>query len=228
MIFDVDGTLLDSMPVWHNCGVRYLASLGIEAEPGLGDFLFTQTNETGAVYMVDRYGLDKTPEEVADAMSRDMENYYFSSPELKEGARELLDRFMEAGVPMTVATSTDRYLLEGAFRKLGIEHCFMRIFSCGDYGTTKGEPLIFNKAAELLGTDPDSTWVFEDGLYAIRTAAEAGFRTVAVYDELSSGDWDEMTVLADEHVNKLTEFKVQQIYDQPARAGAPGARVLPE
>ena len=113
-IFDVDGTLLDSMPVWHNCGVRYLKSIGIEAEPGLGDFLFTQTNESGAVYMVDHYGLDIPPEEVAEGMSRDMENYYFNQPAMKEGAAEILERFSEEGIPMTVATSTDRYLLEGA------------------------------------------------------------------------------------------------------------------
>ena len=206
-IFDVDGTLLDSMPVWHNCGVRYLASLGIEAEPGLGDFLFTQTNETGAIYMVEHYGLDKPPEKVAEGMSRDMENYYFNAPEMKDGARELLDKFQEAGIPMTVATSTDRYLLEGAFSKLGISGYFQGIFSCGEYETTKGEPLIFDRAAEKMGTPPSETWVFEDGLYAIRTAVKAGYRTVAVYDEQSASDWDEMSMLADEHVKKLSEFQ---------------------
>ena len=107
---------------------------------------------------------------------------------------------------MTVATSTDRYLLDGAFRKLGIGHYFRDVLSCGDYGTTKSEPLIFNKASEVMGTDPADTWVFEDGLYAIKTAAKAGFRTVAVYDEQSRDDWEEMSMLADRHVNKLTEF----------------------
>ncbi|MBR2546827.1 MAG: HAD family phosphatase [Eubacterium sp.] len=210
-IFDVDGTLLDSMPVWHNCGVRYLESIGVKAEPGLGDFLFTQTNASGAVYMVDHYGLDLSPEEVADGMSRDMENYYFNSPEMKEGAAELLDRFEDAGIPMTVATSTDKYLLDGAFRKLGIGHYFKAVLSCGDYGTTKGEPLIFNKASEVMGTDPSETWVFEDGLYAIKTASKAGFRTVAVYDKISSPDWEEMSMLADEHVDKLSDFIEIQI-----------------
>lgn len=207
-ILDVDGTLIDSMPVWHNCGVRYLKSIGIEAEPGLGDFLFTQTNASGAVYMVDHYKLNLTPEEVADAMSRQMEDYYFNEPQMKEGAEDLLERFAEAGVPMTVATSTDRYLLEGAFRKLGIGGYFKKILSCGEYGTTKGEPFIFNKAAEVLGTEPADTWVFDDGLYAIKTASKAGFMTVAVYDEQSSPDWEEMSMLADKHVNKLTEFSV--------------------
>lgn len=205
-IFDVDGTLIDSMPVWHNCGVRYLKSIGIKAEPGLGDFLFTQTNQSGAIYMVEHYGLDLPPEEVAEAMSRDMENYYFNAPVMKPGAAETLERFDSAGIPMTVATSTDKYLLDGAFRKLDIGHYFKAVLSCGDYGTTKGEPLIFYKASEVMDTDPGETWVFEDGLYAIKTAVKAGFRTVAVYDEQSDPDWDEMIKLSDEHVHRLEEF----------------------
>lgn len=205
-IFDVDGTLFDSMSVWHNCGVRFLAKLGIEAEPGLGDYLFTQTNETGAVYMVDKYNLDMEPEEVAAGMSQDMENYYFNNASLKEGAIELLDRFQAEGIPMTVASSTDRYLLEGAFDRLDLGHYFQGILSCGDIGATKSDPIVFTKAAEMIGTKPDGTWVFEDGLYAVRTAHEAGFRTVAVYDELSKDDFDEMKELADINVRRLDEF----------------------
>ena len=207
-ILDVDGTLIDSMPVWHNCGVRYLESIGIKAEPGLGDFLFTQTNASGARYMVRRYDLDLPAEEVAERMSQMMEDYYFNDPVMKPGAAEFLSRLDDAGIPMTVATSTDRYLLQGAFHKLGIEHYFRDILSCGEYGTTKNEPFIFNKAAEVLGTVPADTWVFEDGLYAIKTASKAGFRTTAVYDEQSRSDWDEMSMLADEHVNTLDEFSI--------------------
>lgn len=205
-IFDVDGTLFDSMGVWHNCGVRFLAKLGIEAEPGLGDFLFTQTNETGAIYMVDKYHLDMAPEEVAAGMSEDMENYYFNNASLKDGAAELLDRFQAEGIPMTVASSTDRYLLEAAFDRLDLNRYFAGILSCGDLGTTKSDPLVFNKAAEMIGTPAEGTWVFEDGLYAIRTAAGAGYKTVAVYDELSRDDFDEMKELADVSVMKLDEF----------------------
>ena len=205
-IFDVDGTLLDSMSVWHNCGVRYLAKLGIKAEPGLGDFLFTQTNETGAIYMVDHYHLDLKPEVVAAGMSEDMENYYFHDAALKAGAWELLECLKAKDVPMTVASSTDRYLLEGAFERLDLGRFFEGIISCGELETTKSDPLIFSKAAEMIGTPPEDTWVFEDGLYAIKTAHEAGFKTVAVFDELSKEDYGEMTELADIHVNRLDEF----------------------
>ena len=206
-ILDVDGTLVDSMGVWHNCGARYLAGLGIEAEPGLGDFLFTQTNESGAYYMIERYGLDKTPEEVAEGLSKEMERFYFEEAELKKGARDLLDLLEAMGVPMTVATSTDRYLIEKVFDRLDIARYFKGVLTCPEEDTTKADPLIFMKAAGLMGSEPEDTWVFEDGLYAIKTAKDAGFRTVAVYDPISESDWDSLKKLADISVAGLDDFK---------------------
>lgn len=205
-IFDVDGTLIDSMPTWHNCGARYLATLGIEAEPGLGDILFTETSETGALYLIDHYKLTVAPEEVAKGLSEQMENYYFHEAAMKEGARDFLDRLAEAGVPMTVATSTDRYCIEAAFEKLDLGRYFRKIFTCPEVGATKAEPLIFEVCAEETGTKPGETWVFEDGLYAIKTAKEAGFRTVAVYDKISDGDFEEMKELADLSIKGFDEL----------------------
>ena len=206
-ILDVDGTLIDSMGTWHNCGARYLAGMGIEAEPGLGDYLFTQTNESGAYYMIDRYKLDRTPEEVAEGLSKEMEKFYFEEAELKKGARDLLDMLESEGVPMTVATSTDRYRIERAFEKLDISHYFKGVLTCPEEDTTKADPLIFMKAAGLMGSRPEDTWVFEDGLYAIETAKKAGFRTVAVYDPVSESDWEGLKELADIHVDSLEDFK---------------------
>ena len=205
-IFDVDGTILNSMEVWHNCGARYLEGLGIQAEPGLGDYLFTQTNETGAYYLIEHYGLDKDPEEIAAGMSQEMERYYFQEAELKEGAIELLEDLKDRGIPMTVATSTDRYLIEGGFRRLGLDRFFPDIFTCTEAGATKEDPRIFFQASESLRTDPADTWVFEDGLYAVKTAKEAGFRTAAVFDTVSRSDWDELKGLADVAVKSLTEL----------------------
>ena len=208
-IFDVDGTLIDSMPVWHNCGARYLATLGIEAEPGLGDILFAHTSETGALYLIDRYKLGKDPDEVARGLSEQMEHYYFEEAAMKPGAREFLDRLEAEGVPMTVATSTDRYCIEAAFMRLDLAHYFVSVLTCPELDTTKSEPLIFEKCAEVTDSKPDETWVFEDGLYAVKTAAAAGFRTVAVYDEVSRNDFDEMKKLADISVKGFDELQTR-------------------
>lgn len=206
VIFDIDGVVLDSMPYWHTCGERFLRSIGIEAEPGLGDLLFTQTPMTGARYLIDHYGLDMTVEEVAAGTNSMMKQPYEELIELKPGAAKLLERIRAAGIPMTVASSTGRPFLETAFHRLGIEQYFLQILSCDEYETTKAEPKIFHAAAELMGSEPRSTWVIEDGLYSIRTAAAAGFRTVGIYDEASAADWEEIRRIADYHYSDLLEF----------------------
>jgi len=100
VIFDADGVLLDTMPYWHTTGARFLASLGIEAEPGLGDRLFTETPISGAEFMIERYGLDMTVEEVSAGTNGVIREAYVELAGLKEGTKSMLDRFQKAGVPM--------------------------------------------------------------------------------------------------------------------------------
>lgn len=208
VIFDVDGVLLDTMPYWHSCGERFLATLGIEAEPGLGDRLFAETPITGAHYLKEHYHLPMTEEEVRAGTNRAMQEAYESLAGLKPGARELLNRFAEAGIPMTVASSTDRPYLETAFERLGIGDYFLRVLSCGELQTTKASPKIFYAAADIMGLDCPQVFVFEDGLYSIRTAAAAGFHTVGVYDAASEADQEEIMRVADFYYRSLTDFEL--------------------
>ena len=206
MIFDIDGVVLDTMPYWHTCGERFLRSIGIEAESGLGDILFAYTPVTGAEYLIGRYGLDMTVEEVAAGTNRQMRLAYEELAGLKPGARELLEALTAAGIPVTVASSTGRPFLETAFERLGIRKYFLRILSCDDYETTKAEPKIFHEAARVMGTEPQDTWVLEDGLYSIRTARAAGFRTVGIYDDASRADWEEIKKTAERYYPDLLSF----------------------
>lgn len=207
-IFDVDGTLLDTMPVWHDAGARYLATLGIKAEEGLGDRLFVETVDTGAQYLIDRYGLDMTVEEVGQGINRQMEDFYFNEAPLKEGALELMERLNAAGSKMIVASSTDKYCIEGAFERLGITDYFEAVLSCGDYDTTKASPDIFFEAVSVMGTQIPLTWVFEDGLYAIKTARAEGFRTVGIYDSVSEADQEELMKYSDFYYRSLLDFEI--------------------
>ena len=91
VIFDVDGTLLDSMEIWEDVGVRYLNSIGIEAEPDLGTVLFTMSIQEGAAYVKEHYHLSQEPEEIVQGVLDIISNYYKKTALLKSGAKELLE-----------------------------------------------------------------------------------------------------------------------------------------
>ena len=208
VIFDVDGTLLDTMPVWHNAGANFLLSLGIQPEEGLGDRLFTETPESAARYLIDTYGLNMGIEDVSEGINQQVERFYFEKADFKAGAKELLLKLADAGAGLTVATSTSRYCIEAAFRRLGILEMFDAILTCDEVGATKANPAIFYEAVHIMKSDIPQTWVFEDGLYAIRTAKKEGFRTVGVYDETSLADQEDIKRIADFYYTSLEDFEM--------------------
>jgi HAD superfamily hydrolase (TIGR01509 family) len=137
-----------------------------------------------------------------------IEQVYYELAQFKPGAKELVERFVRQGIRCTVASSTDRYCIEAGLKRLGILDLFDGIFSAGELNTTKESPRIFYTAMECMGTEKESTWVFEDGLYAIRTASAAGFRTVGVYDLMSEADQPEIMQCADYYYTSLEDFHI--------------------
>lgn len=206
-IFDVDGTILDTMPIWHNAGARFLKTLGIQAEEGLGDRLFRETSISGAQYLIDNYGLSLSVTQIAEGIDKEVEHYYFTEANFKKGAKELLEKMYQAEIPMTVATSTHRRPIEAALKRLGIYDWFREIYTCRDLETTKQEAMIFHTAKDVMKTDIDKTWVMEDGLYAIKTAKAAGYITMGVYDEVSKKDQNEIKRIADVYCESLEELE---------------------
>lgn len=184
-IFDVDGTLLDSMPIWMVAGERYLARKALKAEEGLGDTLFAMTMGESAEYLKETYGISDTLPEIIEDIRDVVRDFYRKEAQLKPGVREMLSWLKAQGIPMAVATSSERFLVESAFERLGVLSYFQGIFTSAETGVGKHSPLIFQQAAACLGSETEETWVFEDGLYALRTANAAGFVTVGLYDAAS-------------------------------------------
>ena len=199
-IFDVDGTLLDTMGKWHDASKIYLARLGLQAAPGLGDRLFALTIADSARTIKEEYGLPASVGEIVDAINGIMEEFYQTEAEAKPGAEELLAKFRAAGIPMVVGTSTDRGPVEAALTRLGLDRYFARIFTCTEVGHPKSDPDLFLAAMEFMGTKPGETVLFEDGLYSIRTAASLGIQTVGVYDWISRKDQDAIRAVVQDYL----------------------------
>ena len=215
VIFDVDGVLLNSMPVWENLGEIYLEHLGIEAEKGLGETLFAMSLEEGADYLIENYGLKQTPGEIIAGLNREVQDFYGRKVPLKEGVRGYLQEFRDRKIPMAIATSGDRANAEAALKRLKVLSYFRAVFTCSEIGSSKSQPDIYYAAALQLDTDPSDTWVFEDALHAIRTAKKAGFRTAGVYDRASSRDLAQIRDTADIY---LPEFKSFELFWKRASA----------
>ena len=199
-IFDMDGTLVDSMGYWERLGIEYLMERGVSqarAEQAFGQ-ISSMTLLQAVEFMLDTLNLSGTPQEMIDGMQKVMENHYRQDVPLKPGIRDYLEKLKARGCRMCVATATAEPLARICLERLGIAHYFEFLLSCESIGVGKGSPDIYLMAAQKLGGTPEETAVFEDALYAAQTAKSAGFYTVGVKDNGQRCHWSELSVLADE------------------------------
>lgn len=204
IIFDVDGTLLDSMHIWSELGKRYLAAVGIEAKPGLAKILFPMSLDESSEYLKKEYNLPDSVEQITEDTIKILEDFYRYEAKPKEGVLAFLKQMQDKHIPMAIATSGDRRILNTSLERLGISDCFTAILTCSDLKTNKRVPTIYLRAAELLGTMPEETAVFEDVLHAIKAAESAGFITYAIEDEASIRDRDKIKEAADFYLQDFT------------------------
>lgn len=203
VVFDVDGTLLDSMPMWDHAASRYLEGLGVTPEPDLQQILFPMSLTKAAEYLQEHYRLPMTVAEIMEGFNATIHAYYRDEAQPKAGAEELLEGLRREGVPMTVATSTDRCHIEAAFARLGWTPYFEEILTCTEVGVGKVQPAIYRLAAEHMGIPVGSAWVFEDALHAAETAHRAGFPVVGVYDRASQANQERLRETADIYMEAL-------------------------
>ncbi len=204
-IFDVDGTILDTMEIWEEMGERYLHSLGIEAEPNFSEILFTMTVPEGAAYTKKRYQLKQSEEEITQGILDMIRDFYYYEAPAKEGVIDFLKGMQQHGIPMVVATSCEREHVERAFERLGILDCFAKIFTCTEVGAGKTSPLIYQTAAGYLDAKPEEVLVFEDAIHAITTASAAGFVTVAVAEAYGRQAAEEMKAHTTYYIQDWTD-----------------------
>lgn len=205
-IFDVDGTILDSMPIWESIGSRYLRHLGYEPKADLDSILNTMSVEEGALYYQSEYGVSLSKDEIVEGLNCFLADFYEQEVEIKREVRDVLEFLKNKGVKMCIATASHKPLIESAFKRLGLLKYFSEIFTCSQIGVGKSNALIYEIAQEHLGSAREHIVVFEDALYAIETAKKAGFITIGVFDKQEKNQ-KEMKEIADFYIQDFSEFK---------------------
>ncbi|MDL2215648.1 HAD family phosphatase [Ruminococcaceae bacterium OttesenSCG-928-N02] len=197
-IFDMDGTLLDSMGMWRQVPVIYLEALGLEVPAGFVDEFMAVPGMPAALQLViDRFGLPLTQKELEAAFYETVDLYYKNEATLKPGAMQLLEALKARGVKMALATASPIRAAMFGLECTGILPFFDGVFSGHELGTEKKEePRLYDIALEHLGGEKATTAVFEDSFGAARTAKAAGYLLAAVADE-SEPKQEELKALAD-------------------------------
>lgn len=204
-IFDLDGTLLDSMKIWDTIGEDYLLSLGIEPKENLKETFKNMSLTQSALYYQEHYSVDKTVEEIISEINSLVEHFYIYEVQLKHGVKEFLEKLSKNKIKMIIVTATDRYLVEASLSRLKIRQYFIDILTCQEVGYGKDVPVIYEEALKKLNTDKEKTMVFEDAVYAIITAKKAGFIVSGVCDQ--SEEQDKVKELSDFYIR---EFKKEE------------------
>ncbi len=206
-IFDMDGTLLDSMHIWTGLGPGLLRSMGIEPAPDLGQRLMVRTFREGAALCKAEYHLTQSEEELMELTKARVRDFYETQVLPKAGVQKFLSLLKMEGVWMYIATNTDRDLAEAALKHTGLAGYFRGILTCGEVGAGKRESAeIYERCLRRLRGTKQDTVVFEDSLHAIETAKAAGFRVCGVYDPSAEGDQETIRRISDEYIRSFEEL----------------------
>lgn len=206
-IFDMDGTLLDSMPIWKDLGPNMLRSMGVEPAPDLADRVMVLTIREGAQLCKEEYSLPLSVDEIIQQIEDRVRDFYEHQVQAKPGVQKFLSLMKMEGVWMYVATNTDRHLAEAALRHAGIDQYFRGLLTCSEIGAGKNDsPEIYKRAMTRLRSTKRDTVIFEDAVHAIRTAKRAGFRVCGVYDPSAEADQAEIRRLSDYYIRSFEEM----------------------
>ncbi len=205
VIFDLDGTLVDSMWMWRSIDIEYLKRFGIEMPPELQSCIEGKSFSETAVYFKERFQLPDSLEQIKSDWNKMAWDKYESEVPLKEGVAELLQYLKQKGIPAGIATSNSRELVELIVRKHGIEDFFGSIRTSCEVAKGKPSPDIYLLVAEDLGVLPEHCLVFEDVLQGVMAGKNANMKVCAVYDEYSEKDQDEKINLSDYYVHSMSE-----------------------
>ncbi len=205
-IFDLDGTLVDSMYVWHKVDVDFLSERGFEVPDDYSRAIKTMHFETAAEYTIARFNLNETVEDIVSVWLNMAVNEYTYNVRLKDGAKELIEKLRTDGLRLGIATSSKPFLAEPVLKNNGVYDYFNTICCTSEVGMDKRHPDIYLYTAGKLGVKPDECVVFEDIIDGISGANTAGMYTVAVYDTESSSEKETLKKMANKYIMSFEDL----------------------
>lgn len=206
VIFDLDGTLVDSMWMWKSIDIDYLARFGIEFPLDLQGCIEGMSFSETAIYFKERFSLPDSLDQIKSDWNKMAWDKYLHEVPLKEGVRELLEYLSDKRIPAGIATSNSRELVDLVIDKHNISGYFTSIRTSCEVEKGKPSPDIYLLVAMDLMVDPNRCLVFEDVIQGIMAGKNAGMKVCAVYDEFSKNNEIYIRGLSDYYIRSMKEI----------------------
>ena len=206
VIFDLDGSMVDSMWIWRAIDIEYLGRFGIELPENLQACIEGMSFSETAAYFKERFRLPDDLETIKADWNRMAWDKYTHEVPLKEGVVELLEYCAGHGIKTGIATSNSRELVENVIRAHDLNSYFDCIITGCEVAKGKPSPDIYLAVAQKLGVSPPNCLVFEDIIPGIQAGKAAGMRVCAVYDRYSEYQDKEKKRLADYYTYRFREL----------------------
>ncbi len=207
VIFDLDGTLLDSTGMWRQVDGRLMAHYGKEVPPDLSETVQRMSIEEFSQFFVEEFDLPVTPEQIAQQVADMVAEEYQEKLQLKPHVPEILDWLDQQDIPYGVATATYGELAEAALRRLHVWERLRFLLTEQNAGAPKTQPRIFQLAAQKLHLGRRQIAVVEDSLHALEGAKNGGFFTIGIADPENAPVWKEICATATVHIHDILEMK---------------------
>ena len=178
-IFDVDGTILDSMEVWNALASQYVQSLGMVPEKNLDEVVSDMSLEQSATYLKKHYGINKSEEQIISEVLNLISDFYKYEVKLMPGFKDFISHYDSVNV---IGTSCDEKLVKIALNRLGVLNYFEDIITCSKVNKSKNGPDFYLACAQVLNQRPEDIVVFEDADYCIDVARKIGFKVIKIKD----------------------------------------------
>ncbi len=206
-IFDFDGTLFDSMPVWKGIKDKFFDRIGLKLTKEDEEAFKGKYLKESLMLAIERFNMKETYDELLSMFFEYIKERYLAEAEPKNDIKEFLGKLKEKGVKMGIATATGETALVAVMEKYGMADYFEAIYSTYTVGAAKTEPKVYDVVLEKLGTEKETTWIFEDALYAAKTAKANGYNVVGIFDE-SEPHAEELKELVDIYIHRYEELPI--------------------
>lgn len=206
VLFDLDGTLIDSMWIWKEIDLMYLGKRGLSMPDDLQKRIEGMSMRETATFFKDTFGIEDSPEAMMDEWIAMAFETYATRVEYKKGAEDFLRYLRTRGIKTGICTSNARELLQVIADKLHMEAYIDCFLTANEVERGKPFPDSYLEVARRLQVDPSQCLVFEDIIPGILAGQAAGMRVCAVYDAYSADVTEQKQALADHYIEDYTNI----------------------